>query len=120
MGIFQHLLYGIRQDEVVGNNWYKIQVACTNIIAGINGSHSAMWRDYIENEEMRLVDMIFIALNFRTDALTLDCNPIFVSDHTKKLFLNIIFFRYFIIYRTVVHRKLQVARTDNIFKFVFQ
>ena len=120
MSIFQHLLYGIRQDEVVGDNRYKVQVACANIIAGVNGSHSATWRNYIENEEMRLVDMIFIALNFRTDALALDSNPIFASDHAKKLFLDIIFVRHFIVYRTVVYRKPQVARTDNVFKFVFQ
>lgn len=67
---------------------------------------------------MRLLHLVFVALNLRSNTFALNSDPFLAANHATKLFLDLVLIRYLPVDRTVGQGQTQVARTNNILEVV--
>lgn len=117
--VVEHFLYGIWQREIRVLNGNKVQVAGAHIVSRVDGIHATIGRDDVKDKEVRLLHLIFVALDLGANTFALNSDPFLAANHAAKLLLDLVFIRYLPVDGTVGERQTQVAGTNDILKVVF-
>ena len=119
MGVVEHFLYGIGQREIRILNGDKAQVTGAHTVSRVDGIHATIGCDDVKDKEIRLLYLVFVALNLGANTFALNSNPFLAAYYAAKLLLYLVFIRYLPIDGTVGERQTQVAGTNDILEVVF-
>lgn len=118
MCVIKHFLYSIGQREIRILNRYEVQIAGAHIVSRVNGIHAAIGRNDVKDKEVRLLHLVFVALDLRANTFALNGDPFLAANHAAKLLLDLVFIRYLPVDGTVGERQTQVAGTNDILEVV--
>ena len=116
--VVEHFLYCIRQREIRILNGDKVQIAGAHIVSRVDGIHATIGRNDVEDKEVRLLHLVFVSLDLRTNTFALNGDPFLAADHAAKLLLDLVFIRYLPVDGTIRERQTQIAGTNDILKVV--
>lgn len=116
--VVKHFLYGIGQREIRILNRHEVQIAGAHIVSRVDGIHATIGRDDVEDKEVWLLHLVFVALDLRANTFALNSDPFLAANHAAKLLLDLVFIRYLPVDGTIGERQPQVAGTNDILKVV--
>lgn len=76
VSIGEHLVYGVRQGKIGFQNRDELQACRFAKRLGVNGAYPSAGEDQIEYKQIKVIELIFVLLNLRADAFTLNGDPI--------------------------------------------
>lgn len=105
VGVVEHFLYGVGQRKIRILNRHEVQIAGAHIVSRVDGIHSPIGRNDVENKEVWLLHLVFVALNLGANAFALNGDPFFAADHAAKLLLDLVLIRYLPVDGAIVERQ---------------